>query len=217
MLCSQQKDDKLERFEGLSLHHMNGLYSVALHLTRRSSDAEDLVQETYLRAFEHFDQFRPGTNFRAWIFRILRNAFVNHYHKNKLRIHVNLDSVEPTLGTRREDDALNARIDTSGDAFRAALSHLPHDYRIMLLLAYVEGFTYQEIAQVMGCPIGTVMSRLFRARRRLRDELQDKDRGSAPVGYRAAVAADRPSNRGTLCLQPPCSSPTPTLTERRLS
>ena len=206
MLCSQQKDDKLERFEGLSLHHMNGLYSVALHLTRRSSDAEDLVQETYLRAFEHFDQFRPGTNFRAWIFRILRNAFVNHYDKNKLRIHVALDSIEPTLGTRREDDALNARIDTSGDAFRAALSHLPHNYRIMLLLAYVEGFTYQEIAQVMGCPIGTVMSRLSRTRRQLRDELQGKRRSPAPAGPRAVVAANLPSNRVPLRLQPACST-----------
>ena len=206
MLGSRQKDDKLERFEGLSLHEMNGLYSLALHLTRRSADAEDLVQETYLRAFEHFDQFQPGTNFRAWIFRILRNAFVDHYHKNKLRIHVALDSIEPTLGTRREDDALNARIDTSGDAFRAALSHLPHNYRMMLLLAYVEGFTYREIAQVMGCPIGTVMSRLSRARRQLRDELQGKHRSPAPAGSRAAVAANLPSNRVPLRLRPACST-----------
>ncbi len=204
MLCSQPKDDKLERFEGLSLHHINGLYSLALHLTRCSADAEDLVQETYLRAYEHFDQFRPGTNFRAWIFRILRNAFVNHYHKNKLRNHVALDSIEPTLGTRREDDALNARIDTSGDAFRTALSHLPHNYRMMLLLAYVEGFTYREIAQVMGCPIGTVMSRLSRARRQLRDELQGKHRSPAPADSRAVVAANLPSNRVPLGLRPAC-------------
>ncbi len=184
MACSQQKDDKLERFEGLSVQHMNGLYNLALNLTRLPADAEDLVQETYLRAFEHFDRFQPGTNFRAWIFRILRNAFVNHYHKNKRWIHVDLDSLEPTLGTGLEDDALNARIDTRGDAFRSALNKLSHNARTMLFLAYVEGFTYQEIAQIMGCPIGTVMSRLFRARRQLHDELQGTFRVPAPKSPR---------------------------------
>ena len=106
------------------------------------------------------------------MFKILRNAFVNHYHRNKPGIHVDLEAVEHTLGTRQEDDALNARIDTSGDAFRSAMDNLSHNARTMLILAYVEGFTYKEIAQVMACPIGTVMSRLCRARRRLRGKLR---------------------------------------------
>ena len=106
-------------------------YNLALHLTRRSADAQDLVQETYRKAFEHFDQFRPGTNFGAWIFKILRNAFV--------------------------------------------------------ILAYVEGFTYQEIAQVMDCPRGTVMSRLFRARQHLHDQLQGARRAPALGTSRSAA------------------------------
>ncbi len=167
----EQEDDRVKQFEELSLRHMNGLYNLALHLTRRSSDAEDLVQETYLNGFEGFDKFRPGTNFKAWIFTILKNTFINQYYKNKSRTHVDLESVEPILGTSPADDALNARIDTSGDVFRTALSGISDCARTMLVLAYVEGFTYREIAQIMDCPLGTVMSRLYRARRYLRDQL----------------------------------------------
>ena len=183
MAMIEQRDETTRRFERLARAQMSDLYKLAKYLTRSREDAEDLVQETCLRALKHFDRFQPGTNFRAWTQRILKNAFVNHYHKKKVRRHVALESVEYALQADGGDEALGARVDAHGTAFRAALESLSPASRQILLLASVDGLTYREIAEVVGCPIGTVMSRLSRARRRVRHRLQA---GGGAAARRAA-------------------------------
>ncbi len=169
MSLPQLADRSLPSFEHFALPHMDSLFSLALHWTHNVADAEDLVQETYLRAYKYFDQFEIGTDFRSWIFRILRNSIINHHRKNQSRgIPVHLNLIEFELATPDADPV-------QGVAMRAALSRLSAEARMMVILAYLEGFTYQEIAQIMHCPIGTVMSGLFRARKRLRDALTEGD------------------------------------------
>ena len=166
----------LQGFEQLVFEHLDGLYNVALHWTHNPADAEDLVQETCLRAYSHFGQFQPGSNFKAWIFTILRNTAINQHRKTKTAgTSVDFDAVEPALVTARPKPALSDPTSfTSGD-LNAALNRLPDEYRLAIVLYYVEGFTYAEIAEIMGCPIGTVMSRLCRARRKLRADLEGGD------------------------------------------
>ena len=110
---------------------------------------------------------------------ILRNAFIDQYNKNRRSTHVSLDAVEPLLSSHMDSEAINASLDASRGEFRATLHNIPFQHRMLLILAYVEGLTYKEIAQVMDCPIGTVMSRLLRARRRFRVDLQHRQRGAA--------------------------------------
>jgi RNA polymerase sigma-70 factor (ECF subfamily) len=167
------------RFEQDVLPHLARLYPAALRMTRNASDAEDLVQETSAKAYAAFHQFKPGTNLRAWLNRILANTFINGYRKRRR---------EPIqeLGTDFERDwqtegglrALRARsaeaeaMDRLGDTeIVQALLDLPETFRMTVYLADVEGYPYKEIAEIMGTPVGTVMSRLHRARGRLRDQL----------------------------------------------
>jgi RNA polymerase sigma-70 factor (ECF subfamily) len=161
---------------------MPSLYSTALRLTNNAADAEDLVQETYLRAYRSYDSFTAGTNLRAWLFRILTNAHINRYRAKKRRPEESeFDDIEDLylyrrlqnpggLGRSAEDELM----DTFSEAeVVAAMDSLPETYRAAVLLADVEGFAYKEIAEILGIPIGTVMSRLHRGRKALQRELYD--------------------------------------------
>lgn len=167
-------------FEALVQPHLDGLYAAGLRLTRNEGDAEDLVQDTVLRAFRFFDKFERGTNFKAWLFKILTNTFINQYRRStKERELVDgpeREAVTARLISRRSADQ-NADperhfIDRmfSDDVVRA-IDELPIDFRMVVILADLQDFSYQEIAAIIGCPVGTVMSRLFRGRRQLEKKL----------------------------------------------
>ncbi|MBI2922270.1 MAG: sigma-70 family RNA polymerase sigma factor [Planctomycetes bacterium] len=172
-------------FEKIAFEHVDRLFGTALKLTRNSAEAEDLVQETFTRAFQHFDQFEQGTNFKAWIFRILVNTYINGYRrKERAPVLVDFTEMEPVYEeAAQETSFLNqpaeSLYDLLDDEVKQALERLPEEYRMVLLLASVEGFSYEEIAKMVGCPIGTVMSRLFRARALMRKSLVEyaRERG----------------------------------------
>jgi len=182
--------DRREEFEREALPHLDALYRTALRLTRDESDAEDLVQETYLRAWRSFEQFQPGTNLRAWLFKILTNAFINRYRKlegqpattslETIEEHLLYEGLAGSDGTRTspsaEEEALRQLPD---EDVRRALESLPPQFRLAVLLADVEGFAYKEIAAITEVPIGTVMSRIARGRGLLRRALADigRERG----------------------------------------
>lgn len=173
-------EEDLRRFEADALDLMSPLYGAALRYTRNPSDAEDLVQETYLRAFRAWDQFEPGTNLKAWLFRILTNLFISSYRKKQREpVIVSADEQEEfdlysRLADRRaldgsaESIVLDQMVD---EDVKKALADLPENFRIAVLLADVEGFSYKEIAEILDIPIGTVMSRLFRGRKALQKAL----------------------------------------------
>ncbi len=178
----QRKDPVREAFDSEVLPHLDTLYANALRLTRSPSDAEDLAQETVLRAFRFHDRFEPGSNMKAWLLRIQYNAFVNRYRRITRERAVEKDGPDSTAGADvMSRDALRALTDPTGTVLRplvlreleAALETLPDDQRTVVLLADVEELSYKEIAEVLGCPIGTVMSRLHRARRALRERLME--------------------------------------------
>src|SRR5208282_2482627 len=170
-----------EHFAEQAMGHMASLYSAALRMTRNPADAEDLVQETYLKAYRAFGSFKEGTNLKAWLYRILTNTFINTYRARSRRPEeTELDDVEELylfrrlggsdqgIGRSAEDEALDWITD---DEVKAALESLPEGFRIAVLLADVEGFSYKEIAEIMDVPIGTVMSRLHRGRKALQKAL----------------------------------------------
>jgi RNA polymerase sigma-70 factor, ECF subfamily len=171
-------------FEELASPYMSALYAAALRMTRNPSDAEDLVQETYLRAYRGFGGFREGTNLKAWLYRILTNTFINQYRAKKRRPdQVDLDDVEDFYIFRRlggleaadaertaETEALESMPD---DEVKQALESIPEQFRMAVILADIEGFSYKEIADILDVPIGTVMSRIHRGRRQLQKLLWD--------------------------------------------
>ena len=168
-----------EEFEDQALVHLDRVFRFALRLTRNRTEAEDLAQETYLRAFRHFDQFDPGTNCRAWLFAILRNAFVNQLKRQGREVpgldEGELERLETGMADGRgplespEEELLKRVV---GAELVAALERLPLIFREAVVLADVEECSYKEIAQICGIPVGTVMSRLFRGRRLLRRALE---------------------------------------------
>lgn len=168
-----------EFFERDAMSFAPQLYSAALRMTRNPSDAEDLVQETFLKAYRAYGSFEAGTNLRAWLYRILTNTFINNYRKNLRRPQQSeLDEVEDRFLHRRlietgggrsaEDEALGGFVD---DEVREALEALPEAFRLPVLLADAQGFSYKEIADILDIPIGTVMSRLHRGRKALQKRL----------------------------------------------
>src|SRR5215471_5496913 len=171
-------------FAELAMPYMSALYAAALRMTRNPSDAEDLVQETYLRAYRGFEGFQEGTNLKAWLYRILTNTFINTYRAKKRRPEqTELDDVEDFYLYRRLGglEAADANRSTESevlesipdDEVKAALESIPEQFRMAVILADVEGFSYKEIADILDVPIGTVMSRIHRGRRALQKELWD--------------------------------------------
>jgi RNA polymerase sigma-70 factor, ECF subfamily len=163
-------------FETGDLPYRDQLLQTALRLTRSREDSEDLVQETYLKAYRAYDRFAEGTNLKAWLFRIMRNTFINSYRRRKAQpAQVHLDSLgeavdvalierDPRAGSSPESELMMGEMDHE---VRAALAALPHDYKMAVLLSDLHGLAYQEVADLLGVPIGTVMSRLYRGRRLL--------------------------------------------------
>jgi len=174
-------------FEQTALIHLDFLYSLALKITRNEDDAQDLVQETILRAYRFFDKYEPGTNCKAWLYRILKNTFINHYRKQHRRpSEVDFEAIEETQETQVKHQGLRPGDpeETLINSFlkkdvREAFELLPEDYREALALSLVEGFSYREIAQMMHCPIGTVMSRIHRARKLMQKQLKSHAEGRA--------------------------------------
>jgi RNA polymerase sigma factor (sigma-70 family) len=169
-----QGNQATAEFEELAMSMVNSVYNLARWLARNDHDAEDLVQETYLKAFRSFSSFQTGTNFRAWIFRILRNTFLKSRPLRERQLMVGLDSEEqiiPAFATCTTPESLF--IDSSGiAAIRTAIEELPAIYREVILMCDVEEASYKEIAEILSIPIGTVMSRLARARRTVREALR---------------------------------------------
>jgi len=171
-------DDPQSQLPAEALSHLDGLYSLARWLVRDPVEAEDLVQETYLRALRGSHQFQLGTNLRAWLFQILRNTFFTQYRQRGREPEAVdpdvLDAMASRLGTERGTSPHSGVSNgTLSVDLTTALERLPEDYRSVVLLADVEDFTMIEVAQIMGCPVGTVKSRLFRARAILREQLRD--------------------------------------------
>ena len=168
-----------EVFEKELLPHIHALSTFAFHLTLKEDDADDLVQETYLKAYRFIDKYMEGTNAKAWLFKILKNAYINEYRrKSKAPTHVDYEDI---IGYQdNEDSAIGEFTDLReelcnhmmGDEVTNAINSLPVDFRTVLLLCDVEGFTYEEIAKILDVPIGTVRSRLYRARNELKDKLK---------------------------------------------
>lgn len=166
-----------QEFEEIALVHMQRIYNAALRLTRNKNDAEDLFQETFLRAYRFFHQFRQGTDCRAWLFAILRNLFVNRIRQASAQAvdfdeeRVYREAERGGVVSRAPEVDLIRRL--AGEDIQRAIADLPPKLRLTVVLADLEGCSYREIAEISQCPIGTVMSRLYRGRQALRDALQD--------------------------------------------
>jgi RNA polymerase sigma-70 factor (ECF subfamily) len=168
-------------FESLAMVHIDSLYATGLRMTRDPRDSEDLVQDTLLAAYRFFDKFEPGTNCRAWLFKILTNTFINKYRKRVREREVrDLVEHEDAPSLMSEDVAEKSRDPEAAilgallsDNVKQALDAVPYDYRMAVVLCDLEDFTYKEIAEIMDCPVGTVMSRLHRGRRLLQKALHD--------------------------------------------
>jgi RNA polymerase sigma-70 factor (ECF subfamily) len=194
-----KRDDRRKQFEAACVEHLDALYASALKLTRDGARAEELVQDTYLRALRAPDGFEWGTNLKAWLFRILTNTFINEYrHKIHERRYLERAAVEPlydeVLDRQAREHAANPEAAAFSRFFQhdleRALDELPDDFRLAVVLADLQGFAYKEIAEMIGCPIGTVMSRLHRGRRLLQKALVDHAVAAGLVTATAAVSAE---------------------------
>lgn len=174
------ENERRKRFEAEVLPHLDAMHRTALRLTRSPSDADDLVQDSVIKAYRFFDSYEPGTNARAWMLRILTNVFYSKHRRSNLEGNVRaLGASDPvadgwmsaaSMGPSRDPERLVEKPLLEG-AVAKVLDELPEDFRSVLVLVDVEGLTYREVAEAMGCPIGTVMSRLHRARRAVAQKL----------------------------------------------
>ena len=163
-------------FEAAAMPFVDSLYNTAFRMTRNAQDAEDLVQESYLKAYKYYDKFQEGTNFKAWLFKILKNTFINSYRRRQQRPpQSDFAEIEESFETKVSDE-VKRRIkspeeelleDVLDEDVQRALDELPTDYRMAVVLADLEGFSYKEIAEILELPVGTVMSRLYRGRKLL--------------------------------------------------
>ncbi len=179
-MLSPSNQTKVE-FETLALPYLDQLYSAALRLTKNEKDAEDLVQDAFMRAYRFFDKFERGTNMKAWLFKILTNTFINRYRRNVKERSIVDGSERDTVNERfisREASEYAENPEhyfferlLSDDILRA-IDQLPIDFRMVVILADLQEFSYREIAEIIGCPVGTVMSRLFRGRKLLQKTLR---------------------------------------------
>ena len=163
-------------FSSAELPYYSQLYKTALRMTRSVADTEDLIQETYLKAYRYYDGFEEGTNLKAWLFRIMKNNFINSYRKRKTQPQqLELDELrdsgnelsEAELRLSEAGSAADGLVDDIDADIARAINSLPHDYKMALLLVDIQGHTYQEVAETLAVPVGTVMSRLYRARTKI--------------------------------------------------
>ncbi len=195
-LASESQKERKARFEAEAMQYVDQLYAAALRMARNRADAEDLVQEAYLKAFAAFHQYTPGTNLKAWLYRILTNTYINVYRKRQREPQqANSDTVEDwqlaaasshdSRGLPSAENEALARLPDSD--IKEALASIPEDFRMAVYYSDVEGFSYKEIAEMMDIPLGTVMSRLHRGRKLLRDRLTDyaAERGYKPKPARS--------------------------------
>ena len=184
--------ERKKRFERDALQYMNQLYAAAMRYTKNPEDAQDLVQDTYAKAYTSFHQFEPGTNLKAWLYRVLTTTFINTYRKDQRRPQTSDSELEDwqiaeasshtsDQGKSSEDVVLESLPDSD---IKNALAEIPEEFRMAVYLADVEGFSYKEIAEIVGVPAGTVMSRLHRGRKQLREKLTDyaRERGYVKGG-----------------------------------
>ena len=193
---TEQKQDPRAQFEEQALPFMDQLYAAAMRMTRNPADAADLVQETFVKAFASWKTFTQGTNLKAWLYRILTNTYINTYRKKQREPYQGtiddledwqLGGAESTTATSSRSAEAEAIDHMPASVVKDALQSIPEDFRLAVYLADVEGFAYQEIADIMKTPIGTVMSRLHRGRRMLRELLAEyaKERGITPAATRS--------------------------------
>ena len=175
ILAVFESQNKLyKEFEQEALPHMDALYNFALRMTGDGDDANDLVQDTFLKAFRFFDKFEKGTNCKAWLFRIMKNTFINSYRKKtKEPDKVDYEDVEKLYENVKPSSTDSAHLEKEiydnllDDEITSAIASLPDDFKTVIILSDIEGFTYDEIADFVDCPVGTVRSRLHRARKML--------------------------------------------------
>ncbi|TDT82478.1 RNA polymerase sigma-70 factor (ECF subfamily) [Arthrobacter sp. AG258] len=194
-VAAETVEDRRLRFERDAMQYVDQLYSAAMRMARNPSDAEDLVQEAYTKAFSAFHQYKPGTNLKAWLYRILTNTYINLYRKRQREpLQSNSDTIEDWQLARAESHTSSGLRSAEAEALdhlpdsdvKRALQDIPEEFRLAVYFADVEGYAYKEISDIMNTPIGTVMSRLHRGRRMLRDMLAEY---AAERGFKTAADA----------------------------
>ena len=205
-VAAESPEERRARFERDAMQYVDQLYSAAMRMARNPSDAEDLVQEAYTKAFSAFHQYKPGTNLKAWLYRILTNTYINLYRKRQREpLQSNSDTIEDWQLARAESHTSSGLRSAEVEALdhlpdsdvKRALQEIPEEFRLAVYFADVEGFAYKEISDIMNTPIGTVMSRLHRGRKMLRDMLADyaAERGFKAADPQAAAESNKQENR----------------------